>query len=58
MLKFTASYDAPIETVKEALMEVIKADKRILGDPAPFVNVSAYLDSSIEYMMAIWVKNS
>ena len=58
VLKFTASYDAPIETVKEALMEVIKADKRILGDPAPFVNVSAYLDSSIEYMMAIWVKNS
>lgn len=58
VLKFTASYDAPIETVKEALMEVIKADKRILGDPAPFVNVSAYLDSSIEYMVAVWVKNS
>ncbi len=58
VLKFTASYDAPIATVKEALMEVVKADKRILSDPAPFINVSAYLDSSIEYMMAIWVKNS
>lgn len=57
VLKFTASYDAPIEKVKEALMEVVKGDKRILTDPAPFINVSAYLDSSIEYMVAIWVKN-
>ena len=47
----------PIEKVKEALMEVVKGDKRILTDPAPFINVSAYLDSSIEYMVAIWVKN-
>lgn len=58
VLKFRASYDNDIETVKSALREVIKEDKRILNDPEPFVNVSAYLESSIEYMIAIWVKNS
>ncbi len=58
VLKFRASYDADVKNVKSALMEVINEDKRILLDPAPFVNVSGYLESSIEYMVAIWVKNS
>lgn len=58
VLKFRASYDNDVKNVKSALMEVVNADKRILRKPAPFVNVSAYLESSIEYMVAIWVKNS
>lgn len=58
VLKFRASYDNDVKNVKSALMEVVNADKRILREPAPFVNVSAYLESSIEYMVAIWVKNS
>lgn len=57
VLKFTASYDDSIESVKAALNEVVNGDSRILKDPAPFINVSAYLDSSIEYMVAVWVKN-
>lgn len=58
VLKFRASYDNDVKNVKSALMEVVNADKRILREPAPFVNVSGYLESSIEYMVAIWVKNS
>ena len=58
VLKFTASYDDEVEKVKAALMEVVNEDDRVLKDPAPFINVSAYLDSSIEYMVAIWVNNA
>lgn len=57
VLKFTASYDDEVEKVKAALMEVVNEETRILKDPAPFINVSAYLDSSIEYMVAVWVNN-
>lgn len=57
VLKFTASYDDDIEKVKKALKEAVDSDKRVLKKPEPLINVSAYLDSSIEYIVAIWVKN-
>lgn len=56
-LKFTASYDDDIEKVKKALKQAVDSEKRILKDPAPLINVSAYLDSSIEYIVAVWVKS-
>ncbi len=56
VLKFAASYDDDIEKVKKALKEAVDSDKRVLKDPAPLINVSAYLDSSIEYIVAVWVK--
>jgi len=56
VLKFTASYDDDIEKVKKALKAAVESDKRVLKDPAPLINVSAYLDSSIEYIVAVWVK--
>lgn len=55
-LKFTASYNDDIEKVKKALEEVVLSNKSILKDPAYLINVSAYLDSSIEYVVAVWVK--
>lgn len=58
VLKFTASYDDDIEKVKKALKAAVDSDKRILKEPAPLINVSAYLDSSIEYIVAVWVKTS
>ncbi|MBP3284461.1 MAG: mechanosensitive ion channel [Clostridia bacterium] len=56
--KFSASYDADIDLVKKAILKAFSSDKRVLSDPAPFVNVNAYLDSSIEYVAWVWVKNS
>lgn len=56
VLKFTASYDDDIEKVKKALRQAVESDKRVLKTPAPLINVSAYLDSSIEYIVAVWVK--
>lgn len=50
----TASYDAPVQKVKELLSGMIAADSRILNDPAPFVRVSNYGASSIEYTVRVW----
>ena len=55
-LNFTASYDAPTATVKKAIQEVVDAQgKLILTDPAPVVLLSAYLNSSIQYTVRVWV---
>lgn len=56
-LTFSTSYDAPTETVKEAIMEVIKADSRIYSDPAPFVRLLSYDSSSIKYVVRVWVNS-
>ena len=58
VLKITASYDDDIKKVKKALKEAVDSDERILEDPAPLINVSNYLESSIEYIVAVWVKSS
>ena len=53
-LKVTASYDAPIQTVKDTIGQLVAADSRIHADPAPFVRVSNYGPSSIEYTVRVW----
>ncbi|MCD7785541.1 MAG: mechanosensitive ion channel [Oscillospiraceae bacterium] len=53
--KFTASYDSPTEDVKAALWDAINSDERILKDPAPFVRLSGYNASDIEYTVRVWV---
>ena len=56
-LQFTASYDAPTELVKQALLEVIRADSRVKTDPAPFVALSGYNANDIAYTIRCWVDN-
>lgn len=55
---YTVSYDAPTETVKAAILEAVGRDERILAEPAPFVRLLAYRDSTIEYVVRVWCKNS
>jgi len=55
-LNFTASYDAPCETVRKALLEACSAIPEALGEPAPFAAISSYGDSSIEYVVRVWCK--
>lgn len=55
---FEASYDAPTAEVKAAIMDAIAADERISAEPAPFIALSAYKSSSIEYLVRIWCQNS
>lgn len=53
-LKFNTSYDAPVELVKESIQGVVGAHPKALFTPEPFVRVSAYKDSSIEYTVRVW----
>ena len=53
-LTVTASYDAPLETVKKAIGEVVAAHPLALETPEPFVRVSNYGDSAIEYTIRVW----
>lgn len=53
-LTFNASYDNDLEQVKGCIRAVIDAHPMALADPEPFVRVSAYLDSSIEYTVRVW----
>ena len=57
-MRFEASYDAPTAEVKAAIMDAIAADERISAEPAPFIALSVYKSSSIEYLVRIWCQNS
>ena len=50
----TASYDAPTETVRNALFAAVKKTKNVLADPGPSVYLYAYQDSAIEYSVRCW----
>ena len=53
----SASYDAPIQTVLDALIQAGSVDK-VLQDPAPAAVVTNYGDSAIGYSLRMWVKNA
>ena len=56
-LNFTASYDAPTQTVKDAIREAVDAIPQILRDPEPAIWLSAYQSSSIQYVVRVWTAN-
>lgn len=53
-LNFTASYDDDLEKVKAAILRAAESVKCLDGTK-PEVYVNAYLDSSIEYQLFVWV---
>ena len=57
-MTFNASYDDSTEAVRAAILEAAQADGRILADPAPFIAVGAYKDSSVEYIVRLWCRNA
>lgn len=57
-LKVTASYDAPVDKVKESLLSSAAGVSGALDEPAPMARVSAYQDSAIEYVLRVWCETS
>ncbi|MFH2137339.1 MAG: mechanosensitive ion channel domain-containing protein [Candidatus Omnitrophota bacterium] len=57
-LVFGISYTDNIKTAKDVLMEIAKADPRVLKDPAPVIAVSELGDSSVSLVCRPWVKPS
>lgn len=49
----SASYDSPVETVKDALITAARVPT-VLETPVPFAAVSKYGDSAIEYILQVW----
>ena len=54
-LTYTASYDAPTETVRTAILEAVAAFPQVADEPAPTVVLSEYGASSISYLVRLWV---
>lgn len=52
-ISVTASYDAPLDTVLEALREAANVPTAMFT-PAPFAAVKNYGDSSVEYVLQVW----
>ena len=50
-----ASYDAPTETVRTAILEAVAAFPQVTDEPAPTVVLSEYGASSISYLARLWV---
>lgn len=48
-------YGTEVDTVKQALEEILKADSRIMSDPAPFIALSNLADSSVDFTIRVWV---
>jgi small conductance mechanosensitive channel len=55
-LVFGISYTDNIKTAKDALLNVVNSDSRVLKDPAPVVAVSELGDSSVNLVCRPWVK--
>ena len=54
VIKVTASYDAPTDTVRKACMSAVARVDKVLSDPAPEVLLTNYGESSIEYTVRVW----
>lgn len=52
------SYEADLAHVKLVLQDIIKADDRVLTDPAPVIAVSELADSSVNLVVRPWVKSA
>lgn len=53
----SAAYECPVEEVKSALLQAVERTENVLADPAPFVRLSAYKDSCIEYTVRVWANS-
>ena len=56
-VKISASYDAPVEKVEEALRKASQVPC-VLEDPEPFVSVMEYGDSAISYVIRVWTETA
>lgn len=54
----TVEYGTDVDAVRQAVLDIAGADERILKDPAPFVEVMALADSSVNFTVRLWVKAS
>jgi len=54
---FGVGYGDSTQKTRETLMDLINADERILKDPEPFIGLSELGDSSINFVVRVWVES-
>ncbi|MGB3750409.1 MAG: mechanosensitive ion channel domain-containing protein [Arcobacteraceae bacterium] len=54
---FGIGYDDDLKLAKETLTDIVTQDSRVLQDPAPFVAVKELADSSVNFVVRVWVKS-
>ncbi|SDI18038.1 mechanosensitive ion channel family protein [Alloyangia pacifica] len=52
---FGVGYGANLATAERVIRETIMADERSMTDPAPFIQVNALNDSSVDFLVRVWV---
>lgn len=52
---FGIGYGDKAAMVREVLSDLIQADSRIKSDPAPFIALSELADSSVNFVVRVWV---
>ncbi len=57
-LTFGISYDDNIDQAKAAIQALVDADERILEEPTPFIAVSELADSSVNFVVRLWVNSA
>jgi len=55
---FGCGYGDDVRKAKEVLTDIVKADERVLQDPAPVVALSELGDSSVNFVVRPWVKTA
>ena len=56
--KFGIAYGDDVENFKKAINDFIAEDKRILKDPASFIGLSELADSSVNFVVRVWVNSA
>lgn len=57
-LTFGIGYNDDLKEAKRILQEIIDGDERVLRDPEPFVAVSELAESSVNFVVRVWVKRA
>ena len=55
---FGIGYEDDLKLAKQTLLDIVDADERVLKDTEPFVAVSELADSSVNFVVRVWVKSS
>lgn len=55
---FGVAYGDSTEKTRATLMQLINADERILQDPEPFIALSELADSSVNFVVRVWVEGA
>lgn len=57
-IKVNVDYDSNAAEVKQVLLDTIYSVEGIFETPEPFVRLSDYKDSSVEYTIRVWCRNA